>query len=352
MAWITPRFSRSHVDAAGRTLVATEEALWAMERESALEVINNWRSSHAFPLQGIKMTLLNRARKVDPNALIAQRIKRLTSIAAKLTRQESMKLSRMHDIGGCRAVVANVADVDDLIEIYTKSRPAERNEFVHGYDYIDEPKLDGYRGIHLVYKYRTASPDRKKFEGLRIEIQLRSQLQHAWATAIETVSTITGQTLKSNIGSDDWKRFFVLMGSAIALKEQSNLVPGTPTTKQELADEIRELDKQLKIARVLATYGAVVETFSEKAAGVGYPQYLIVLNSITRELRVTAYGKTELAKASDDYLLAEKEIEERPELQAVLVSVDSLTALRKAYPNYWLDTTAFLATIDDVLSNS
>ncbi len=69
----------------------------------------------------MKMTLLNRARKVHRRALVAQRLKRLSSIALKLEQNEYMKLSQMQDIGGCRAVLANVRQVADLVDIYASS---------------------------------------------------------------------------------------------------------------------------------------------------------------------------------------------------------------------------------------
>ncbi|HKX17736.1 MAG TPA: (p)ppGpp synthetase, partial [bacterium] len=72
--------------------------------EAALEVINNWRSSHSYPLQALKMTLKLRAKRIDSNAIVAQRLKRLSSIATKLRRNKHMALSQMQDLGGCRAV--------------------------------------------------------------------------------------------------------------------------------------------------------------------------------------------------------------------------------------------------------
>jgi hypothetical protein len=40
------------------------------------------------------------------------------------------------------------------------------------------------------------------YNDLKIEMQLRSQYQHAWATAVETVGTFIGQALKSSIGPE------------------------------------------------------------------------------------------------------------------------------------------------------
>src|SRR5574341_350524 len=103
MAWATPRYTKGQVDAAGRTLVrdnATPE-----EMDEALEVVGNWRAIHAFPLNTFQMRLRRSAAEVYENALVAQRLKRLSSIEFKLRRFPDMNLARMQDIGGCRAVL-------------------------------------------------------------------------------------------------------------------------------------------------------------------------------------------------------------------------------------------------------
>ncbi len=143
-----------------------------------------------------RMTLTTRAKKIDRRAIIAQRLKRLMSIQVKLLRNDNMALSQMQDIGGCRAVVRSVSQVDRLVKAYddwSRSRPLVGAEFVKKYDYIDHPKKDGYRSVHLIYKYRSASQGQGSWNGLRIEVQIRSRQQHAWATAVETVDTITRQ---------------------------------------------------------------------------------------------------------------------------------------------------------------
>ena len=46
--------------------------------------------------------------------------------------------------------------------------------------------LEGYRGIHDVYEFLVRSTRRREFSnGLQIEIQYRTHVQHAWATAVE-----------------------------------------------------------------------------------------------------------------------------------------------------------------------
>src|SRR5207237_10598270 len=121
-------------------------------------------------------------------------------------------------------------------------------------EYSTEPKEDGYRCYHVNFKYYTDSPARKVYNGLRIEIQLRSRLQHIWATAVETTSTFTGQALKSNVGSEEWKRFFALMATEIAVYEKRPSVPNTPEDKTERKAEIERLSDKLQVSMVLSSW--------------------------------------------------------------------------------------------------
>ncbi|MCG3176505.1 MAG: hypothetical protein MOGMAGMI_01460 [Candidatus Omnitrophica bacterium] len=350
MAWTTPANNRGRVDAAGAMLLnprATDN-----EKEDALAIINNWRASHAYPLQSLKMTLLKRGKRVSDKAVVAQRLKRLSSIDQKLRRNNNMKLTQMQDIGGCRVVLPTVAHVDQLVGLYKQGQtknPNDRAEFVKEYDYISSPKTDGYRSFHIVYKYRSKAEKNQVYNGLRIEVQIRSRLQHAWATAVETVSTFTGQALKSNIGNDEWKRFFVLMGSAIAAREKRRPVPGVPTATQDLVEELLNLERKLNIRTVLSSWGDVVQELTMSPTNADL--YLLVLDSSARQVKVSPFRKSQLAMASEAYLDVEKRYEGNPDIQAVLVSVSSLASLRSAYPNYYLDTKAFLGALDFAADN-
>jgi ppGpp synthetase/RelA/SpoT-type nucleotidyltranferase len=351
MAWATRLFSKGIIDRAGAELIqpTTDRAL-----EEALAIINNWRACHSYPLQTIKMTLLRRAKNVSVSAVIAQRLKRLPSISLKLQHNEKMKLSQMQDIGGCRAVMPNIIDTQKLAMIYRTSRsknPRSGRPIEHErYDYISEPKPDGYRSYHLIFKYQSKYDDKKVFDGQRIEIQIRSRLQHAWATAVETVQTFTGQALKSRIkeGDPDWLRFFSLMGSAIAMREKCPLVPGTPVKKAELVEEIRTLSDRLSVEHVLTSWGIAVNKLTDSQGEAVV--FLLVLDSEAKTLNTRPFKKDELALASEAYLQVEKETQGRPNLQAVLVSVESVEALREAYPNYYMDTTAFIQAMKLVIA--
>jgi hypothetical protein len=205
-------------------------------------------------------------------------------------------------------------------------------------DYIEKPKLSGYRGLHLVYRYN--SDRNETYNGLKIEIQLRSKLQHAWATAVETVGTFTKQALKSSLGEEEWLRFFSLMGSAIALRERAPLVPGTPS-EQDLKKELAHYAGKLNVEGHLRAYRAAFRTLRTPRARDSH-YFLLKLNPNIHEISVTGYRFNELGKASRDYLDVERPIVGGPRADAVLVAVESVNTLRRAYPNYFLDTRVFI----------
>jgi hypothetical protein len=90
-----PQYSKTKVDKAGQLF--TNPKAWTEDDdiENALDIINNHRASHNFPLLVLRVDLAKRAHKIDLSGTIAQRIKRLRSIAAKLRRFPTMRLTHM-----------------------------------------------------------------------------------------------------------------------------------------------------------------------------------------------------------------------------------------------------------------
>ena len=311
--------------------------------DDAFNIINNWRASHSFPLNTFKIGLLDRTSKVDPKGLVAQRIKRLSSIRLKLERFRGMKLSRMQDIAGCRSIVSTVSHVDQIVSLYKKKKGI-KHELHREDDYIRKPKTSGYRGFHLVYRYY--SDRQSTYNGLSVEIQVRSQLQHTWATAVETVGTFVQQALKSSRGENEWLRFFALMGTAIAMRERTTLVPDTPSSKSKLRGELKHYVKTLDVENRLSAFGTALQITSRP--GRKRARYFVVdLNFASKQLSIRGYNSDELTDASDDYARTERKISGL-DRDAVLVSVESLASLRRAYPNYYLDTHSFIQLVKEI----
>ena len=345
--WIAPSYSRSDVDRAGRLLAQNGVFADALSIGQALDVINNWRSSHSFPLNTFQMTLRQRSVSICEKPIVAQRLKRVPSIFGKLRRFPTMKLSRMQDIGGARAVLPTISDVDRLREIYRQRGRRAKHHFVGEKDYVRQPKASGYRGIHLVYRYR--SDQKQMYNGLQIELQLRTRRQHAWATAVETVGTFLGQSLKSSEGRQDWLRFFELVGSGFALTEGVPAGANVPEDSGALVAEIRDAAQRLQVKDKLEAFRRALRVIEEHEGMHGIKYFLLVLRPERKSLSIQAYGDGGLVRATDEYLIKEKLLANTAG-ETVLVASDSLESLRRAYPNYFLDTRRFIEEMDQLLA--
>jgi len=174
--WVKRENGKGGIDRAGQLLVKwwiSEEDMPAEKWAPSYHIVTNWRACHILPLNVIQAGLRARIRRVEQNALVAQRLKRFSSIMNKLVREPSMKLSQMQDLGGCRAILSSVPSVVAVYRMYEQEPQLEEGS-LKCYDYISTPKEDGYRGIHVVARYHPRLAERAPWNGQRIEIQLRT----------------------------------------------------------------------------------------------------------------------------------------------------------------------------------
>jgi ppGpp synthetase/RelA/SpoT-type nucleotidyltranferase len=351
MAFATRKHSSNEIDKAGRAIVSLPKGDPA--RAAVIDVISNWRACHGYPLHIAKRTLIARAKRINESAVIAHRIKRLRSISTKLSHNPTMRLSRVQDIGGCRVIFGGkdgIESVGRLVSQYEMSPPHGAAIILEKKtDYIANPKPDGYRGVHLITEYR--SDLKPEFRGQRIEIQVRTDRQHAWATAVETSEFITQETFKSKVKTigERWQRFFRLMSSEIATLENRPIVAGTPENQRDRRAELREINESEGIVTLLAYWAFTVMRWEARADA-----YLILLemNTKTRQLAIRPFTREEIPEAEESYFQRERETEEMPEVQIVLVGVESIASLRTAYPNYWADTHNFLMLVTNSMGTA
>ena len=143
--------------------------------------MERWRRVHYQPLVTANNGLRSMARTLNIEAEVTQRLKRRQTILEKLGREPTLDLSRMQDIGGCRAVV------DDMDELRRLESRLKKYRTPIGYsDYTTEPRQSGYRAVHVVVAYQERA----------VEVQLRTRSMHAWALAAENYSGLLGENLK------------------------------------------------------------------------------------------------------------------------------------------------------------
>ncbi len=353
MGWEKKGFEKIDVNKVGNILRKPD--IPEEEFNKAIEILNKWRAIHSYPLHIFQMTLENASKKFNKGSLTAQRLKRSNSIINKLNRSyagrsPSMNLSQMQDIAGCRAIVSNVKIARKLYnDYYLKGNLKHRK--VGKKDYVSEPKQDGYRSLHVIYEFKS-DKGKNEYNGLRVEVQIRSKLQHLWSTAVETVDFFTRQAIKFNEGRLDWTDFFRLVSSAFAILEKSPIIINTPLDKKKLYNEIKKKEKDLSVIKRMAGWTSAMRFFNEevKKKMKGKAKFFLLdLDILGERLRVESYTEQQKEEAIKDYSELEKRHQGRIDYDVVLVGAETTKDLKKAYPNYFVDTRDFIFELKKIL---
>lgn len=342
---IFPLYSKEKVNNAAKKV---EESLRnGSQIDSSLEeIIENWRASHTHVLNVWQKILSKRTKKNKNRILFAQRLKRKNTIYDKIKRYPNMKLARMHDIAGCRLIFKNIDDIN----IFRKElHEAKFNHFLKKEEcknYILNPKDSGYRGLHdvYVYKSRDTKGSSKDWDGLLVEIQYRTIYQHAWATAVEIIDSISNERLKFSEGGQKQQEFFKLASEIIARAFENNKSCRPDLTNEELVHSFIEIENEINLLNKLKALKAI-HKHTEKIL----EKNVIIIFDITENNEIKTYVKpfTNLKLANSIYFKLEKE---RPSANIVLVTSNDkkfATSIKNAYRNYFADATDFTKYIDD-----
>lgn len=110
------------------------------------------------------------------------------SIVEKL-RRESIRLSQIQDIAGCRIILNDINQQDKLtatlLSLYPKSHVIDRR---------NKPS-NGYRAVHVIVELSEKA----------VEIQLRTHLQQFWAELSEKSSDVLDPAIKYGGGPVPWR---------------------------------------------------------------------------------------------------------------------------------------------------
>lgn len=296
-------------------------------------VIEEWRAAHRAVLNTFQAILRNRTR--GTNTTVAQRHKRRTTIFDKLLRLPEMQLARMDDVAGCRLIFDNV---DKLVEFRSKFHRArfhhERKNQPDKYNYIAVPKSTGYRGIHDIYVYDVNSETGKHLKGLMVEIQYRTAVQHAWATAVEVIGFITESQPKFQKGDDRYEQAMALASEILARAYENLRGPFPDKSDVDVVKEFLAANSELKLLDMLRGLNASDTVSSEKRNS-------ILIFHESNKLEVRSY------KNATEALVALFELEkEMPGKDIVLVKADTTEEVRFAFKNYFSDAKDFIIMVE------
>lgn len=339
------KYSKGAIERAGKAL--SEGIVDEDIKSESLEILNNFRACHAYPLNTFQATLRDKINSAKfKNYLVSQRLKRTPSIVFKLQR-ETLRLPQMQDIGGLRAILSDINEVNILVEMYKTSK--FQHKIKNEKDYLKYPKPSGYRGYHIIYQYKNSI--NSNYDGLFIELQIRTKLQHAWATAVETMGTFIQHSLKSSQGPDIYLSFFALVANAFALVEGTPSLPQyIGLSEQDIFNKVKTEAEDLQIISQLEAFNKVVSNIeTDKKQG---SLHLVVLDVTNKSVNVKTYPKNAVEQASIDYLKEESIEQNNSNRQVVLVSSTSIETLKKAYPSYFLDTEEFIKRLNEIIKKA
>lgn len=331
------QYSIADVRRAGKALSGS--IIWDENRRQEIldtfAIAHSWRDAHIGPMRSMRQSMVQRIRHSGHAGFTAGRAKRMSSIRKKLKRS-TLKLDQIQDLAGCRAIMDDMDGVRAMIEECRQKLP---HEFVRDFPYIDAMKASGYRSHHMVYRF-SGRGDEKLLNDLKVELQVRTRLQHSWATAVEAVGLFRNEDLKAGVGSSDWLRLFRLMSEEFATIE------GCGTPSKSRVEEIRALNVDLNAASALDDMKHATK-FMEDYVHDDAPYFLITYNLADHTVRV--HPESNVFVSSDQLDAEERRIESgESRSKVVLVDVDRIENLRDAYPNYFGDVTMFVHRLRSV----
>lgn len=211
--------------------------------DSDLRLLDQYRRSFTEAYETVAHGIRNRLG-LEPTGRPA---KSTSSITEKL-RRESIRLSQIQDIAGCRVIIPDISEQDhlvaSLVELFPQNTVIDRRE---------RPS-HGYRAVHVIVR------SKKKL----VEIQVRTALQQEWAEVSEKLSDLIDPGVKYGGGNEVAVNLLAAASDLVAVQEESELklVEAQQLTSQALSrvsltdetkDDIMQLQRTLDSFREMVT---------------------------------------------------------------------------------------------------
>jgi len=202
--------------------------------EADLRLLDEYRRSFGEAYETVVRTIREQLQ-LEPTGRPA---KSTGSLVEKLHR-ESIRLTQVQDIAGCRLVVADVAAQEQAVASLRATFPA-----ASVIDRRAQPSY-GYRAVHLI----------ARMSGKLVEIQVRTSLQHLWAELSEKLSDVVDPAIKYGGGPDDLRAMLAKASETVARIEETEtelatskaMVARLPAQdmREQYAHTLRELQQRL-----------------------------------------------------------------------------------------------------------
>lgn len=327
--------------------------------KKSLAVIQAFREAHEQPLKTISYFLSQCCDHLELKITPVGRLKRTDTIINKLQRPSldgktpnKTCVKTMVDIAGCRLILPNMAILRQITSyIEEKVAGIQRIEIIRARDYIADPKDNDcrYRSLHIHFKYHT-----NQGKTFKVEAQLRTENQHAWATTVEIIDLLEHTKIKTHSHDElykpqvqkQWEQLLIYMSDYIADKEK--IIVLTDQEKQATNHRLIELNNELHAIHRLESFQMMNKKLQILISDSKHQHVLFLINEAEQEILLEeVYDKEKQAIAR--YNLIEKTFTGFEHLNALLVSTEKMSSISQAYPNYAGDCSEFITLLNEAI---
>ncbi len=336
--------SKTLIDKAGKYL-STHTDSYSEEHIKYEDVFDEYRKQHLAPLSNTTLELQNWLDQSGIDYYIAQRLKRKPQILRKLKRF-SVRLSQLQDIGGSRIIVENNKDVDNTINfLLDKFIQSKDITDVKRTDYREKGREDsGYRAVHLIIEMKN----------VKIELQIRSKIQHYWAELIERTSVIYGYYIKELQGDPTVIEYFKTLSDLFfEIESGHKIITSHKLHIERLRQKADEIIRLSDKGRIFSSHinESIVKTLidKEKSYGeAGLKNWIFVFNWTYGSFVSWDVVDKDPNIAILKYVEAERNFPAEEGFEVVLVGSSNVATVRDTHSHYFgLDSREELETLNE-----
>lgn len=170
---------------------------------------------------------------------ISYRVKDRKSLQKKIVAKSKYnELSDITDVAGVRVITNYSGDVDNVARVIEKEFKVDKENTIDKRN-IDEPSRFGYLSLHYVISLkdsRSKLQEYAAFEGLKLEVQVRSLLQHTWAEIEHDIGYKSSVEVPKPV-----KRQFARLAGLLELADKE-----FEAIRKDIAIYAREVDKKIR----------------------------------------------------------------------------------------------------------
>ncbi|WP_324720511.1 RelA/SpoT domain-containing protein [Salinimicrobium sp. HB62] len=290
-----------------------------------LDLLQAHRLSFTDPLFKTFKELTQFKSTIQRSAIIAFRLKRITTIINKVIRKPDMQLNRMWDIAGIRIIFSDEVSARKMVNLIMQKyevRGKVRN-------YFEDPKKIGYKAFHV---YIT-EPE----SGKVVEVQIRTRDTHNWATLLEITDVLYNTRLKEEgyENNPTLGRFHELVSSEKELE---------PEEADFLYKTLDKYDFITKLAETFRKNSSIVKKQWQEVNTKD--RYFLIELSSDSVPKLSSYKDYE--KAEIDYFNAYKK-DEGALIVLTSVHKPSFEQISIAYANYILSYHRFIKDVQEII---